>query len=123
MAGAGMVAVNHVDRGFLDVGVGFEIGTDEFSVEGPVVFGIGGGMDADKAPALFDVGFKGLFLFGVEDVAGCGEEDDGSEFFEVVGGELVGVFGGGYGEVVVGSEGFEGLDTDGDGVVAESGGL
>lgn len=81
MSGAGMGAVYDVNRGLLDVRMRFEIGTDKFSVKGPAIFGIGGGVNSYEAASLLDVGFEGLFLFGVKDVASCGKKDYGFVLF------------------------------------------
>lgn len=118
-----MFGINDVDGGFLDCGMGFEPCSYEFSIEGPIVFGICGGVDSDESAAGFDVVFEGFFLGFFEDVACGAEEDDGFVGFEVFGGEGIGVFGGGCGEVVFFAELLDGFDAGLDGIVSVSGGF
>ena len=51
-----------IDRGRLDRGVRAEVGAEQPAVEGPVVLGVGGGVDPDPAAAAADVGAEGALL-------------------------------------------------------------
>ena len=74
--GRGVFAVDDLDRSFLYVRVGDEVGTDEFSVERPVVLGVCGGVNSDVSATPADVGFEGDLLSVVENVLGGVEEYD-----------------------------------------------
>ncbi len=83
----------------LDGRVRVEVGADQLAVEGPAVFGVGGGVHADITSTATHVRFEGRLLPGVEDVAGGVEEDHRLVRGEVGGVERGGVLGGGDGEV------------------------
>ncbi|MEN9358489.1 MAG: hypothetical protein RL095_24 [Verrucomicrobiota bacterium] len=119
----GLAAFALVDGGVLLGGVGGELAADEAGVPGPVVFGVGCGVNAGVAAAGLDVGLEGLLLFAVENIHGGGEEDDAAEALELGAGESGGVLGGFHREAVLGAELFQCGDAVGDRVVAEAGGL
>ncbi len=123
VGGGGVVVVLHADGGGLDLRVGVEVGADEAAVELPVVLGVGGRVDADVTAAGGHVVLERLLLFGVEDVAGGGEEGDGVVAGQVAGGELGGGLGGVDRDAGVLADLLQGLDARGDRVVAEAGGL
>ena len=125
--------------------VSVEVSVDHFSVFGPIVEGVCGGVDTDESAARLDEfhevfleafgGFGGGFLFvvghfvevtfgGHEGVHGGAEEADGVELAELVDFEIGKVVGDDGGE----GAGFftefgEGEFAGGDGCVAEAGGL
>src|SRR5690606_24567502 len=115
-----MPPVLDVDRRFLDVRVGVEVGAHEVAVPRPVVLGVGRGMRSLMYAAFGDVAFEGRRLFVVQYIAGGGQLHDGVVVGEVVVGERLGVLCGVHGEVVLRAQLFDGLDPGGDRVVSEA---
>ena len=100
-----------------------EPGTHQVAVEGPAVFGVGGGVHPDEPSPGSHLGLEGGLLGVVEDIAGRVEEDDHLVLAEVRRRESVGVLGGGDREAVGAAQITDGLDTNRNRVVPESGRL
>src|SRR5579863_10436738 len=78
----GVGFVDNKEPGFLLFGVRFKIAPDEVAVPLPVVFAVGGGVDADETAAMADIVLQcGLFP-RAENFAGRAEEDQGGVFAE-----------------------------------------
>jgi hypothetical protein len=107
----------------LDRRVRGELRADQLAVERPVVFGVGGRMNARVPTAAPDVGLERTLLGGVEHVAGGVEEDHRLVLRQVRRTEGVRVLGRGDGETVGRAQLADQLETLRDGVMPESGGL
>ena len=81
-----------------------EVGSHKFAVPGPVVFGIGSGVDANITTTCMDIAFKSGLLAVIEYFASSEEEDDGVVLFEVGVSEGGGIFGEVDGNVMFSSE-------------------
>ena len=68
--GRRVIGVLDADRRVLNLRVAGEPGADEAAVPRPVIFGVAGGMNADKAAARADVSFERSLLLLIEDVPG-----------------------------------------------------
>ena len=91
-----MGVVNDVDGGRDDLRVSMhavEVCSYQLPIPGPVVFGIGSGVDANIATTCMDIAFKSGLLAAIEYFASSEEEDDGVVLFEVGIGKGSGVFG------------------------------
>ena len=70
-------AVRHVEDRLLLGRMPVEIATRQAAIPFPVIFRIGGGVDAHITPARLDIALEIGFLVSREQVAGRTEEDDG----------------------------------------------
>ena len=120
LAGRGVGAVGDVDGGLLDRGMRPEVGADEPAVEGPVVLGVGGGVDPDPAAAVADVGAEGALPTRGEHVPGGAEEDDGVIAAQALGRERSRVLGRGDREAVRAAEAPDRRDSGWNRIVSES---
>src|SRR6188508_1170916 len=72
----GMRGILDLNRRVLNIGMPVEIGPDQGPVERPVVFRVGGRMNADEAASPADIPLERGFLRRVQHVAGGGEKHD-----------------------------------------------
>lgn len=109
-----------VDRRGLDRGMRLEVGAHETAVEGPVVLGVGGRVDARVTTSPLDVPLERALLGVVEDVTGGREEHHGVVPREVACGEGARVLGGVDRETALGPQLPYGRDPFGNRVVSEA---
>ena len=102
-------------------GVTLEVRPDEPPVPGPVVLGVGRGVNPDEAAPFLDVPLEGGLLLVVQYVAGRGEKDDDVKRRKPCVGEDPGVLAGDNPPTMLGTEGPDGGNPRGDRVVTETG--
>lgn len=68
--------LHDIDRCPLRLGVVGEVGPDQTAIPGPVVFGIGGGVNPDESISGLDEALHRPLLLGIEDVFGSAEKHD-----------------------------------------------
>src|SRR5688572_14306602 len=81
MFGRGMSLVNNIQFCILLLWMTFKIGTNKFCIPYPIVFRIRCRMNTNKTTACLYKSFKSSFLFMIEDITRCIEEDNCSVFF------------------------------------------
>ena len=123
LGGRRMGGVLHVQRRRPNVRMTGEIRADQSAVPRPVVAGVAGGMDADKAVARFDEALEGGSLIVVEDVARRRQEHHGAVRGQPAIGEHARVFRRVDAEPVLRTEALNGGDACRNGVVTEGGRL
>lgn len=84
----------------LNLGMTAEIGTDQLFVPGPLILGIGGGMDAHKPLPRADILLKDRLLLRVEHILGGAEENHGLIRFQPFCGKYIRFIGGVHANVV-----------------------
>lgn len=97
VAGRGVVFVNHDHGGFLRFGMALKVRAYQLVVPGPVVFRVGGGVDAHKSTPAANVLLECILLSVVQNVAGSAQEYHRLVFRKAVGvekGSIVGSFNG-----------------------------
>src|SRR5690606_12184715 len=100
-----------------------EVAADRMPVPLPLVFGVGGRMNAYQTMSGLDPCLQGSLLIGIEDVARGAQEDDDLIVVQHARIEYARVLGRIHGKPVAIAQSDEGGDAVRDGRVPESGGL
>jgi hypothetical protein len=112
--------IDHLQERRLYSWVAVEVSPHKPTVPRPLSFGIRGSVDPDKSSSTPDESLERRLLAWIEDITGCTEEDDDLIPRQVLIAEKRAVLGGIDAKIMLLTQRFDGCNSGGNRVVAES---